>query len=263
MSITRITKIMESRPAAHSIEEFHLLFLVQIGRRLDKRALVVKGGGNLRFFLGSVRYSEDMDLDVGDVDPLRLRDRVREVLASRPFHQVLEARGLGIEHVTEHKQTETTQRWKLGLLARGSAVPLPTKIEFSRRGLDTGVAFGSVSPGIARAHQLPPLMLSHYDAAAAMGQKVGALAGRRETQARDVFDLHHLLAVGADASRLGELGGGVLARASANALSVDFGTFKSQVLAFLPPDEQARLDSPAVWDSMVLEVVETLGRGRA
>ena len=231
------------RPA-QSIEEFHLLFLAQISRRVDKRALVVKGGCNLRFFLKSVRYSEDMDLDVGEFDTQALRDRVREVLASRPFRQILQARGTDIEHVTEHKQTDTTQRWKLGLRAKGDPVPLPTKIEFSRRGLDDGVAFGSVDPSVARAYQLPPLMLSHYEAAAAMRQKVGALAGRPETQARDVFDLHHLLAVGTDAAGLTALNGRVVARAAANALSVDFGMFKSQVLAYLPPEDQVTLRFP-------------------
>jgi hypothetical protein len=204
-----------------------------------------------------------MDLDVGDLDTLLLRDRVREVLGSRPFRQILQARGTEIEHVTEHKQTDTTQRWKLGLRAQGTAVPLPTKIEFSRRGLEEGVAFGSVDPGVARAYQLPPLMLSHYDAAAALRQKIGALAGRRETQARDVFDLHHLLAVGTDAAGLAALEERVVTRASANALSVDFGMFKSQVLAYLPPEDQDRFDSPSVWDSMVLEVVEALSGRRS
>ncbi len=253
---------MNTWQPAQSIEEFHLLFLAQISRRVDKRALVVKGGCNLRFFLKSVRYSEDMDLDVGHLDALVLRDRVREVLASRPFRQILEARGTEIEHVTEHKQTDTTQRWKLWLRARGTPVPLPTKIEFSRRGLDEGVAFGSVDHSVARAYQLPPLMLSHYDAAAAMRQKVGALAGRREIQARDVFDLHHVLAIGTDAVGLAAVDARVVTRAAANALSVDFGTFKSQVLAYLPPEDQLRFDSPAVWDSMVLEVVEALGTER-
>ena len=36
--------------------------------------------------------------------------------------------------------------------------------------------------------------------------------------------------------------------------------FKSQVLAYLPPEDQARFDSPSVWDAMVLEVVDALGR---
>jgi hypothetical protein len=134
-------------------------------------------------------------------------------------------------------------------------------VEFSRRGLHEGIAFGSVDANLIVAHRLPPLMLSHYDAATAFRQKVGALAGRAETQARDVFDLYHLLAVGGARGVVAGLDDeGVRERAAANALSVDFGRFKSQVLGYLAPDDQARFDSSSVWDSMVLEVVEALGR---
>ena len=51
-------------------------------------------------------------------------------------------------------------------------------------------------------------------------------------------------------------------RAIANALTVDFGMFKSQVLAYLPPEDQAHFDSSAVWDTIVLEVVESLRMGQ-
>jgi hypothetical protein len=120
------------------------------------------------------------------------------------------------------------------------------------------VAFGSVDPRIARAYQLPPLMVSHYDAAAALRQKVGALAGRRETQARDVFDVHLLLATGATPAAGPNVDRDVLDRACANAMAIDFGMFKSQVLAYLEPDDQARYDSSSAWDTIVLEVVDTL-----
>ena len=106
------------------------------------------------------------------------------------------------------------------------------RVECSRRGLDAGVAFGSVDPAVARAYQLPPLMVSHYDAAAALRQKVGALAGRRETQARDVFDVHLLLAGGATLAPASKADRDLLDRACANAMAIDFGMFKSQVLAY-------------------------------
>jgi len=244
------------------VEQFHLLFLSQLSRRVDKKLFVVKGGCNLRFFHRSIRYSEDMDLDLGDVETHVFRDKVRDILASRPFAQILEARAMRIDHVTEHKQTDTTQRWKLGLHVEGAAIPLPTKIEFSHRGLDEGVVYGSVDANIARAYQLPPLMVSHYDAAAAFRQKIGALAGRREIQARDVFDLHHLLAISGAAGVVDELQPRVTERASANAMTIDFGMFKSQVLAYLPPDDQPQYDSSSVWETIVLEVVEALRAGR-
>ena len=254
---------MDSSGFISVIELFHLLFLAQFSRRVDKGAFVVKGGCNLRFFHRSIRYSEDMDLDIGEIDLHVLRDRIRGVFDSRPFSQILEARGISLEHVTEAKQTGTTQRWKFGLRIEGSETPIPTKIEFSNRGLDEGVEFGSIDAEVTRFHQLPPLMLSHYCAATAFRQKRGALAGRREIQARDVFDLYHLIAIGAGAGAIDEAGRRIARQASANALTIDFATFKSQVLAYLHPDEQARYDSASVWETIVREVVEALGGGGA
>jgi len=240
------------------VEQFHLLFLAQLTRRVKPALFVVKGGCNLRFFHQSIRYSEDLDLDLGEIGAGAFKDKVRELLASRPFAQVLEARGIAVERVSEPKQTDTTQRWKLGLRAQGAASPLPTKIECSRRGLEDGVVLGSVDPIVARAYRLPPFMVNHYDAATALRQKIGALAGRRETQARDVFDLHHLLAGGAALRASTGRDGDVVDRALANALTVDFGAFKSQVLAYLEPEAQAQYDSPSAWDTIVLEVVDAL-----
>src|SRR3990172_4324974 len=253
---------MDAVTPIRSVEQFHLLFLAQLSRRVDKKLFVVKGGCNLRFFHRSIRYSEDMDLDLGGVDAHVFRDKVREIFASRPFAQMLEGRDIRIDHVTEHKQTDTTQRWKLGLRVEGAAGRLPTKIEFSRRGLDEGVAFDSVDANLARAYQLPPLMVSHYDGATAWRQKVGALAGRRETQARDVFDLHHLLVTGGAAGAVDACDPRMAERASTNAMTVDFRMFKSQVLAYLPPDDQAQYDSPSVWDTILLEVADALRTGR-
>ena len=194
---------MDATAPTGFVEQFHLLFLAQLTRRVKPALFAPKGGGNLRFFHGSIRYSEErLDLDLGQIGAGVFRDKVREILASRPFAQVLEARGIAIERVSEPKQTDTTQRWKLGLRVQGAALPLPTKIECSRRGLDDGVVLGSVDPILARAYRLPPFMVNHYDAAAALRQKIGALAGRRETQARaDVFDLHHRLAAAPGCAR--------------------------------------------------------------
>jgi len=243
------------------VEQFHLLFLAQLTRRVPPAVFVLKGGCNLRFFHGSIRYSEDMDLDLGGIEKDAFRDKVRDLLASGPFGQILETRGIAVERVSEPKQTDTTQRWKLGLRVQGVGVPLPTKIECSRRGLEDGAVLGSVDPALARANRLPPFMVSHYDAAAALRQKIRALAGRRETQARDVFDLHQLLARGAALSGPADRSEGLVEQACANAMAVDFATFKSQVLSYLEPEAQAPYDASSVWDTIVLEVVDALRGG--
>jgi hypothetical protein len=244
--------------ATRSIEQFHLLFLAQLARRVKPGLFVLKGGCNLRFFHGSIRYSEDMDLDLGAMGRGAFRDEVRELLASRPFAQILEARNIAIERTSEPKQTETTQRWKIGLRVEGAGAPLPTKIECSRRGLEDGVVLGSIDPAVARGYRLPPFMVSHYDAATALRQKLVALAGRQETQARDVFDLHLLLSRGASLRSGPERPDPIAARARVNAMSVDFGTFRSQVLSYLEPEARAQYDSPSAWDTIVLEVVDAL-----
>ena len=51
------------------VELFHLLFLDQLGRKLDKRFYALKGGCNLSFFMKSIRYSEDMDIDIRTAPP--------------------------------------------------------------------------------------------------------------------------------------------------------------------------------------------------
>src|SRR4030042_6052620 len=126
---------MASWTPKQSIEFFHLILLSHLGRKLDKQKLTLKGGCNLRFCFRSPRYSDDMDRDVQDVPVDVLREKVNTIISGRPFKTILEVRGIAIEHITEHKQTATTQRWKLGLSIPALEQPVPTKVEFSRRGL--------------------------------------------------------------------------------------------------------------------------------
>lgn len=137
-----------------SVELFHLVLLSMLGKKLDKQQYALKGGCNLRFFFGSPRYSEGMDLDLGDMPAHVVRDKVNAILESLPFRQVLAASGLAIEHITEHKQTETTQRWKLGLHVPATATPVPTKVEFSRRGLRQAAVLESVVPTLLHAYRM-------------------------------------------------------------------------------------------------------------
>ena len=243
------------------VELFHLLFLSQLGRKVDKKEYVLKGGCNLRFFFRSPRYSEDMDLDAAKIPAHVLREKVGDILKSNAFAQILEVRGIAIEHVTEHKQTDTTQRWKLGLHVAGVGTPLPTKVEFSRRGTAAPPSFESVEPSIIRLYELPPVMANHYPRNIAFQQKIEALITRSRPQARDIFDLHLLRPAGAEGNRLGPEVRDRLEEAREKVMSMSFDEFKGQVIAYLPPDDQAQYDSESVWDSIRLEVAESLGGG--
>jgi hypothetical protein len=251
--------IMDDR---QHVELFHLLFLDRLGRRLDKSRYAVKGGCNLRFFHKSIRYSEDMDLDIGIEPPDVLRDKVTAILQGEPFRLTLMARGMEIEHVTESKQTDTVQRWKLGLRVGGAERPLPTKVEFSRRSLDPGVELGGIDPEIIREYRIAPILANHYDADTAARQKLEALRSRKTPQARDVFDLHLLRAAGVDVGRIWRgmrsPSGEVLSRI----LGVTHAVFAGQLLPYLPADAQAQYADPDMWEDIVLSLAGVIGEGR-
>jgi len=182
--------------ARQTIEVFHLLFLRALGARVDKSLFSLKGGCNLRFFLRSIRYSEDMDLDIQTMAVGTLRNNVNRLLVEPTFVQGLRTHGIELLKIAEPKQTETTQRWKLILRNTVSRADTPTKIEFSRRGLDYERAIDPVDAAIIREYRLYPVIVQHYTASAAFTQKVLALALREQVQSRDVFDLKLLIDAG-------------------------------------------------------------------
>ena len=235
-----------------------MLFLDQLGRKLDKRFYALKGGCNLRFYLKSIRYSEDMDMDIQTVPEDKLRDAVVGILKSKPFAQILQVHGIPIGRWSEPKQTETTQRWKVGLAISGSDILLPTKIEFSRKGMKGNTVFEVIDPELVRNYHISPIMANHYDSQSAYEQKVETLITRSTTQARDIFDLNLLLNAGVDGKISGRKLRSRIHEAESNVMSVTFDIFKSQVLSYLHPDYQKQYDSESVWDEIVLKVVEAL-----
>jgi len=240
-----------------AIEIFHLMFLRAFGARVDKALFALKGGCNLRFYHRSIRYSEDMDLDIRTMAVGTLRSNVETVLEGTPLIQSLRAQKILIDGVTAPKQTQTTQRWKISLRIGEQRAAVPTKIEFSRRALDTGAKLSPVIPELIRQYRLYPVIVQHYDAPAAILQKTAALALRTETQARDIFDLDLLLGGGMrpafDAETMK-----LVPQAIENAMRIDFDDFRGQVVAFLDPEHQADYQDRSAWESLQERVVDIL-----
>lgn len=245
-----------------AIEIFHLLFLRSFGARVDKALFAIKGGCNLRFFHRSIRYSEDLDLDIRTMAQPTLRSNVEAVLRAAPFRQALRAQQLDVAAFSAPKQTQTTQRWKVQLRQLAPQAAFPTKIEFSRRTLDDGVALAAVEPELIRRYRLYPVLVQHYGPAAAFAQKISALAKRTATQARDIFDLKLLADAGAAAAPLTDSQRQLLPRAIDNAMSIGFEDFVGQVVAYLEPEHQADFRTRASWEALQEQVVDTL-RGLA
>lgn len=243
-----------------AVEAFHLAFLRTLVAAPDKKAhIAVKGGCNLRFFFASPRYSEGIDLDVAVIATRTLKTNVDKLLAGNALGVQLRALGLAIVTTSAPKQTETTQRWKIELAgARGAR--LRTKIEFSRRANEDVASADAVDATLLARYRLGPVVARHYVADAAIVQKIRALAGRAETQARDVFDLALLITRSGDSLPNSGTLGGVLDDAAQCALSLGYDEYAGQVLAYLDPEQRELYEGRAAWEQMQLAVVDALAR---
>ena len=229
-----------------AIERFHLEFLRALAAQIDSALYVIKGGCNLRLCLGSVSCSEDLDIDVQKFAHATLASNVTKILKDR-LPKALLSTGLSISQFSAPKQTDTVQRWKATLLVGAS--PVSTKVEFSRRGLDSGVAKELISSQVAVVHRVSPFPLPHYGVPAAVRQKAAALAGRPLTQARDIFDLNFLFSQGGQPS-LKEVASPVRLKAAENTLTITYKDYLGQVVAYLPVEVRADFENEQVWFQM-------------
>jgi predicted nucleotidyltransferase component of viral defense system len=244
-------------------EIFHLEFLRRLGQKVAASGYALKGGVNLRFFFGSVRYSEDMDLDVRGVAVARLRETVVKILESVSFQESLMP--FGVERVVppsmaKAKQTETTQRFKVHLIT-SSGEDLFTKVEFSRRGFKGTAVVETVAGSILRSYQLPPLLIPHYDVASAVAQKIDAIVGRSVVQARDIFDLYVLIPqCPADPGLVIETDEKRLAQAHDGIEAMGFEQFRDTVVAYLSNEDQRSYSTAASWDEIKLVAADFIAR---
>jgi predicted nucleotidyltransferase component of viral defense system len=245
--------------AREIVELFHLVFIRALFSNLqDKRLLAIKGGINLRFYFQSVRFSEDLDLDVTTMSKAALENRVDRLLASPAVLSPLKARGIVVADVSKPKQTETVQRWKLSIANASASVTDRTKIEFSRRTTVDAAALEPVDTQIANTYQLPVFLANHYRCAEAVRQKIHALAERAEPQPRDVFDLHVLFACPDAPKRLDADASAWLDAAVANASDLTYDQFVALVVSYLAPEHAEIYSSRDAWDAMQLHVIDRL-----
>ncbi len=242
-------------------EVFHLEFLRRFSREIESHCYALKGGVNLRFFFKSIRYSEDMDIDIHGVGVQRIKKTVMDILASRGLSDSLLP--FGIEKtippdINKAKQTDTTQRFKIHLLTTGKE-DLFTKIEFSRRERKGNAIVETIPAPILRYYRMPPLLAPHYDVFSAVVQKIHALAQRAVLQARDIFDLFILSSQCAETlPKQLQIGKTILKTAHDNIFLVDFARFKDTVVAYLNAEDQILYSDTAMWDEVKLTTARFL-----
>lgn len=243
---------------AQVIEFFHLAFLQVLQARLDQSRYVLKGGASLRYFFGSLRYSEDIDLDAVDIEPWKLEAKIDEALGSPAIQILLRSGGLALEDVTKPKQTPTTQRWKPMLAVAGRRAQVRTKIEFSHRSADPRRILEAVPERVVAPYALRPPTMLHYIATAAIEQKVTALAHRSETQARDLFDLELLFRQNPESVTAGAIAPTTLDLAVDRASELPFQAFTDQVVPFLDTEIVELYDNLTAWKRTQAFVAERL-----
>ena len=242
-------------------EIFHLEFLRFFCRKVKAGFYAVKGGSNLRFFFNSIRYSEDMDIDIKTVRVNVVKDTVMNILENKDFGNNLKS--FGIEDIippdiAKAKQTETTQRFKVHLITY-SGEDLFTKVEFSRRGFSGNAAVDDVAGNVLRAYQMAPLIASHYDTGSAVTQKISALASRSVIQARDIFDLY-ILGTQCQPATLRKIAidSHKISKAHENLFEIGFEQFQDTVVSYLAFEDQQIYASAARWDEIKLKVASFL-----
>lgn len=245
-------------------EVFHFCFLDRLLKTSDSHLYILKGGVNLRFFFKSPRYSEDMDIDVlaGNVDTLKKNGY--KILNDRSFRRSLRSFDIAdieVNDPAKAKQTKTTQRFRFRLVT-SAGNRLPTKVEFSRRNdsKDGESEIALIDSEIARPYRRLAYRCPHYTGAAAVAQKLRALAGRPVTQARDVFDLAILIRGGhsplAPWPQL--LSRKELPQALESLMSLSWEDYAGHVVEFLDNDSRDEFGNKAAWDLMQNQILTKL-----
>jgi len=246
-------------------EVFHFCFLERLLKLSDPAIYILKGGVNLRFFFNSPRYSEDMDLDVFAGSVATLKKNGYKILQDAAFKRSLrlfDIEDIEINDPNKAKQTTTTQRFRFALITPAGH-RLPTKVEFSRRKQDVAddAPMEFIDPDIARQYRKLAFRCRHYSGEVAVVQKIKALAGRKVTQARDVFDLAILFAGGYSLPTLKEpsITRSEFAQAIGCLMGLTWSDYQGQVVEFLDIESREEYGTESAWESLQGWVLETLG----
>lgn len=241
-------------------EIFHLLFLENLLRGSDPKLYVLKGGVNLRFFLKSPRYSEDMDLDVLGGSVATLKKNGYKILENAAFRRVLATYGIvdiKINDPAKAKQTETTQRFRVRLINEAGE-EFPTKVEFSRRLDPDDFLEEAIDPEISGHYKRLSFRCQHYSGTFAVTQKIKALAGRPQTQARDIFDLYLLYLANHFQKSRWKFTSEIRKKACENALSITYEQYRDQVEEYLSSSGKKDFGGRQRWDQIQSCIVDEL-----
>lgn len=241
--------------ALHAIDWCQVALLRELAIQAGQR-LVLKGGMAMRASFGSLRLTRDMDFD-RDVTATSLASVQGMVRSSmKAAAQLARLRDSRIDFP---KATETTLRARLtGQTLAGQDLRFEVEVSGRRPVAPQNRTLVIVTP--PSDYGIAPFPVNVYTHAMLAATKVLAVMSDNRNVPRDVYDLHDLLAAGADPVTI--LAG--LPREALSAMARDvigklqgigFDLARDELLPYLPPQEAATVDT-SMWEQWLLEVAE-------
>lgn len=185
MSVEAIAKNFGLESDQAALELMQTRILSALFRNVVNKEMVVKGGFAMRLAANSFRNTKDIDLQANNgISSDRVRSLVRSAIKEIEKSHLLDGFS-----VSEPKQTDTTQRWKINGRIAGGETPVHLTIEVSRRGdLDPNFVQGiHFEPGPL--YGAPPVIVETLTPTAIAAGKFEALSSLTRESPRDVYDL--------------------------------------------------------------------------
>lgn len=226
--------------------------------------LAVKGGFAMRIYTQAKRLTKDIDLQADPQVSMgavarTVREGIKSALASGLMENV---------SVTEPKQTETVQRWKINGTVSGGASNVHITVEVSRRGMPN-------EDLLVRREFLPdqasgalPAVVTMFSPSQMLVSKMAALAASNRTAARDVWDLNDLFQIMVEMrveppigliAQFGEERLAEMQRAIDDKLeSMPWAVARDQLISFLPQAIASTFDENS-WELMRTRTSVVLG----
>lgn len=213
--------------------------------------IVLKGGMAMRTVHGSMRYTKDIDLAGSpDVSMGRIAGRINAAVASLRHDGLLNQMT-----VSTPKQTETTQRWKIGGLVGDIKVSLTVEVSRRERIESEHILRSAWVP--PKEYGLTPILLEAFNGPLLAASKTACLMDVKREAARDFFDLWILVSAkveppiriirrhGREALEAG------IANIEAKLEKMTYSQVIDELLPYLPASFANRMDED-LWDEIRL-----------
>jgi predicted nucleotidyltransferase component of viral defense system len=192
MSLSALAKVMDLEGDQAALELAQVRVLSSIFNKVVNREILLKGGFAMRVIANSSRPTKDIDLQANGASFERVQGLVRSAI-----NDLVKCNILDDIKVTEPKQTDTTQRWKINGRIKDGETPVHLTIEVSRRGLIADNLINSVSFE-RRGFGVPPAIIECFSPTAIAAAKFEAMASPTRESPRDIFDLDVLIRMKAE-----------------------------------------------------------------